>query len=261
MAMPSSPTQPATAPVSARAGYFRWTICGLLFLAATINYVDRQVIGLLKPMLQQQFGWSEIDYADIIFSFQLAYAIGYVFAGRFIDRVGTKTGFVLSLLVWSAAGIAHAFATGFGPAVARVLQLFGLTFSASVAGFIAARFALGIGESGNFPAAIKTVAEWFPKSERALATGIFNSGTNIGALLTPLIVPVLTVRYGWEWAFLGTGALGVAWLLLWIPLYWPPAAHPRLGAAERALIMSDPPDPPARLPWLALIRDRQAGAV
>jgi ACS family hexuronate transporter-like MFS transporter len=216
---------------------------------------------LLKPTLQQQFGWTEIDYADIIFAFQLAYAIGYVFAGRVIDRVGTKTGFVLSLLVWSAAGIAHAFATAFGPAVARLLGLFGLTYSASVAGFIAARFALGIGESGNFPAAIKTVAEWFPRRERALATGIFNSGTNIGALLTPLIVPVLTVRYGWEWAFLGTGALGVAWLLLWIPLYWPPSAHPRLGEAERALIMSDPPDPPARIPWLTLIRYRQTWAV
>src|SRR5436190_4137836 len=176
MAMPSSPTQPATAPVSARAGYFRWTICGLLFLAATINYVDRQVIGLLKPTLQQQFGWSEVDYADIIFAFQLAYAIGYVLAGRAIDRLGTKLGFSLALLIWSAAGIAHAFAPVFGPAVASVLSAVGLTYSASVAGFIAARFALGLGESGNFPAAIKTVAEWLPKSERAFATGSFNSG-------------------------------------------------------------------------------------
>src|SRR3954447_16489897 len=154
MAMPSSRTSRAATPVSARAGYFRWTICGLLFLAATINYVDRQVIGLLKPTLQQQFGWSEIDYADIIFAFQLAYAIGYVFAGRVIDRVGTKVGFTLALLVWSAAGIAHAFANVFGPAVASLLGLIGLTYTGSVAGFIAARFALGIGESGNFPASI-----------------------------------------------------------------------------------------------------------
>ena len=219
------------------------------------------MIGLLKPTLQQQFGWSEIDYADIIFSFQLAYAIGYVFAGRVIDRVGTKTGFVLSLLVWSAAGIAHAFATSFGPGVARLLQVFGLTYSASVAGFIAARFALGFGEAGNFPAAIKVTAEWFPRRERALATGLFNSGTNIGALLTPLIVPVLTVRYGWEWAFIATGALGVAWLLLWIPLYWPPTAHPRVTAAELAIIQTDPADAPVRIPWLALMRYRQTWAV
>jgi ACS family hexuronate transporter-like MFS transporter len=236
---------------------FRWVICGLLFLAATINYVDRQVIGLLKPTLQQQFGWSEIDYADIIFAFQLAYAIGYVLAGRVIDRVGTKVGFSLSLLVWSAAGIAHAFAPAFGPAVAGALQMIGLTYSGSVAGFIAARFALGLGESGNFPAAIKTVAEWFPKSERALATGIFNSGTNIGALLTPLVVPWLTYRYGWPWAFIATGALGLAWLAVWWPLYGPPAGHPRVDPAELALIQSDPPDPPMHIPWLSLVRYRQ----
>jgi ACS family hexuronate transporter-like MFS transporter len=244
-----------------RAGRFRWAICGLLFLAATINYVDRQVIGLLKPTLQQQFGWSEIDYADIIFAFQLAYALGYAFAGRVIDRVGTKMGFVLSLLVWSAAAIAHAFATSFGPGVAHLLGVFGLTYSGSVAGFIAARFALGLGESGNFPAAIKAVAEWFPRSERALATGIFNSGTNIGALLTPLIVPVLTVKYGWGWAFIATGGLGLAWLAIWLPLYGSPAGHPRVNAAELALIQSDPPDPPTHISWLRLIRYRQTWAV
>src|SRR3954451_24318991 len=135
MAMPSSPTRPAAEPVSARAGHFRWTICGLLFLAATINYVDRQVIGLLKPTLQQQFGWSEIDYADIIFTFQLAYAIGFVFAGRVIDRIGTRLGFAVALAIWSAAAIAHAFAATFGPTVASVLGLVGLTYSGSVAGF------------------------------------------------------------------------------------------------------------------------------
>src|SRR3982751_6831546 len=139
--------------MGARVSYFRWTICGLLFLASTINYVDRQVIGLLKPTLQAQFGWSEIDYADIIFAFQLAYAIGFVFAGRFIDKVGTKRGFSIALLVWSAAAIAHAFAPAFGPGVAVLLAKFGMTYTGSVAGFMAARFALGIGESGNFPAA------------------------------------------------------------------------------------------------------------
>src|SRR3954465_1838232 len=194
-----------TAGSASRAGYFRWVICGLLFLASTINYVDRQVIGLLKPTLQQQFGWSEVDYADIIFAFQLAYAVGYVFAGRVIDRVGTKLGFSISLLIWSAAGIAHAFAPQFGPAAAGLLSTIGLTYSASVAGFIAARFALGLGESGNFPAAIKTVAEWFPRRERAFATGLFNSGTNIGALLTPLVVPAITLWWGWPAAFIATG--------------------------------------------------------
>jgi len=241
--------------------YFRWTICGLLFLASTINYVDRQVIGLLKPTLQAQFGWSEIDYADIIFAFQLAYAIGFVFAGRFIDKVGTRLGFSIALLVWSAAAIAHAFAPAFGAAMVPVLGLVGLSYSASVAGFMTARFALGIGESGNFPAAIKTVAEWFPKKERALATGIFNSGTNVGALATPLIVPWITHNYGWTWAFVATGALGLLWLTVWLPLYGAPASHPKVGPGELALIQSDPPDPPIKIPWLSLMTYRQAWAV
>ena len=259
--MATRTTTAAPAVRTTRVGHFRWVICGLLFLAATINYVDRQVIGLLKPTLQGQFGWSEIDYADIVFAFQLAYAIGFVFAGRVIDRLGTKLGFSLSLLIWSAAAIAHAFAPTFGPAVAALLGTIGLTYSASVAGFMAARFALGLGESGNFPAAIKTVAEWFPKRERAFATGIFNSGTNIGALVTPLIVPWLTYTYGWAWAFVATGALGLLWLAVWWPLYGAPATHPRVGPAELALIESDPPDPPVRIPWLSLIRYRQTWAV
>ena len=247
--------------MGARVSYFRWTICGLLFLASTINYVDRQVIGLLKPTLQAQFGWSEIDYADIIFAFQLAYAIGFVFAGRFIDKVGTRLGFSIALLVWSAAAIAHAFAPAFGAAMVPVLGLVGLSYSASVAGFMTARFALGIGESGNFPAAIKTVAEWFPKKERALATGIFNSGTNVGALATPLIVPWITLNYGWRWAFVGTGALGLLWLAAWWPFYDAPAKHPRVRPGELALIQSDPPDPPIQIPFLSLMTHRQAWAV
>jgi ACS family hexuronate transporter-like MFS transporter len=242
-------------------GYFRWVICALLLIAATINYVDRQVIGLLKPTLQQQFGWSEIDYADIVFAFQLAYAIGFVFAGRVIDRVGTKVGFSLALLIWSAAAIAHAFAPAIGPGVAVLLGTIGLTYSGSVAGFMAVRFALGLGESGNFPAAIKTVAEWFPKRERALATGVFNSGTNVGALLTPLVVPWITYTYGWKWAFIATGALGLLWLAIWWPLYGAPAGHPRISPAELALIQSDPPDPPVKIPWLSLVRHRQTWAV
>jgi MFS transporter, ACS family, hexuronate transporter len=260
--MATTSTRGASAPGSgASVGYFRWVICGLLFLAATINYVDRQVIGLLKPTLQSEFGWSELDYADIVFSFQLAYAIGFVFAGRFMDRVGTKLGFSLALLVWSAAAVAHAFAPAFGPGVAILLGKLGMTYSGSVAGFMAARFALGIGESGNFPAAIKTVAEWFPKSERALATGIFNSGTNIGALLTPLVVPWLTVAYGWRFAFIATGVLGLLWLAVWWPFYGQPASHPRVSAGELALIQSDPPDAPVQIPWLTLVSYRQTWAV
>src|SRR6185503_17698551 len=183
--------------VTARVGRFRWTICGLLFLAATINYVDRQVIGILKPTLQGQFGWSEIDYADIVFAFQLAYAIGFLFAGTIIDRIGIKRGFAMALVVWSLAAMAAAEVTRFGPAAAAFLSAFGLAYSSSVAGFIFVRFMLGLGESGNFPAAIKTVAEWFPRSERAFATGVFSAGTNIGAMVTPMTVPWITLQFGW----------------------------------------------------------------
>ena len=254
MAMPA---QRAPVATTARVGYFRWTICGLLFLAATINYIDRQVIGILKTTLQGQFGWNEIDYSDIVFSFQLAYAIGFVFAGRLMDRVGTKTGFSLALIIWSLAAIAHAGATVFGPSVAALLAFAGLHYSASVAGFIAARFALGLGESGNFPGAIKTVAEWFPRRERAFATGLFNAGTNVGALVTPLTVPWITVRFGWPWAFVITGALGFAWLAAWWLMYDRPERHARLSVAELAHIRSDPAEPQLHIPWNRLIPLRQ----
>jgi MFS transporter, ACS family, hexuronate transporter len=249
-------TQTAT-----RVGRFRWVICGLLFLAATINYIDRQVIGILKTTLQPQFGWSEIDYSDIVFAFQLAYAIGFIFAGRLMDRVGTKIGFSLALTIWSLAAVAHAGATTFGPAAAVVLGAIGLKYSASVAGFIAARFALGLGESGNFPGAIKTVAEWFPRSERAFATGLFNAGTNIGAIVTPMVVPFITFRYGWQAAFVATGVIGFGWLALWWSLYDRPDRHPRLGAAERAYIATDPPDPVVRVAWKTLLPHRQTWTV
>ena len=247
-------TQPA------RVGYYRWVICALLFFAATINYIDRQVIGILKPTLQLEFGWSEIDYGDIVFAFQLAYAIGLVFAGRLMDWLGTKRGFALALIVWSLAAMAHAEAPVFGPAVAAVLGLAGLAYATSVGGFMAARFALGLGEAGSFPASIKTVAEWFPKRERALATGIFNAGTNVGALLTPLAVPWITYTFGWYWAFILTGAIGFLWLVFWLPLYAPPEQHPRLRPAELAYIKSDPPDPPAKVSWLTLLPHRQTWA-
>jgi MFS transporter, ACS family, hexuronate transporter len=243
-----------------RVGRYRWVVCALLFFAATINYIDRQVIGILKPTLQQEFGWSEIDYGDIVFAFQFAYAIGLVIAGRLMDRVGTRVGFSLAIIVWSVAAMLHAEAVTIGPAVAALLGLFGLTYSVSVAGFIAARFALGIGEAGNFPAAIKTVAEWFPKRERAFATGIFNSGTNIGALVAPLVVPWITLQYGWYWAFIVTGAIGFLWLAAWWLVYDAPERHARVSATEMAWIRSDPPESEVRVPWAALLPHRQMWA-
>jgi ACS family hexuronate transporter-like MFS transporter len=258
MATPSAST--ASADARTGVGSFRWIICTLLFLAATINYIDRQVIGLLKPTLQQQFGWSEIDYSNIVFAFQFAYAIGLLIAGRIIDRIGTKIGFSIAILLWSVAAIAHAWATGIGSVFAPLFAAVGLTYSASVTGFIVVRFALGLGEAGNFPASIKTVAEWFPKKERALATGIFNSGTNIGAVVTPLVVPWMTLAYGWPAAFVATGTLGFAWLLLWWPLYASPGSHPSVRASEVAYIQSDPPERAVNVPWLKLMPYRQTWA-
>ena len=249
-----------TAVLAVPAGHQRWFICALLFFAATINYVDRQVIGLLKPTLQTQFGWSEIDYSDIVLAFQLAYAVGLLLAGRLMDRLGARVGFSLAIVVWSVAAIAHAEAEAIGRVAAPILAVAGLAYSASVAGFIVARFALGLGESGNFPAAIKVVAEWFPKRERALATGIFNSGTNVGALLTPLVVPWITLAWGWYWAFVATGALGFFWLAWWWVGYRPPDRHPRVSSGELAYIRSDPEEPSVRVPWRTLLRHREAWA-
>jgi MFS transporter, ACS family, hexuronate transporter len=260
------PGQHATSAASATlapakaGGHYRWVICALLFVAATINYIDRQVIGILKPTLQAQFGWSEIDYADIVFAFQLAYAVGLLVAGGIVDRIGARIGFVIAIVVWSLAAMAHAEATLFGPFAATLLSTFGLTYTASVAGFILARFLLGLGEAGNFPAAIKVVAEWFPKRERAFATGLFNSGTNIGALITPLVVPWITLTYGWYWAFLATGALGFLWLLAWLPLYGQPETHSGVTASELRYIRSDPPEPTARIPWRTVLPHRQTWA-
>ena len=248
------------APPASEIGYVRWVICALLFFAATINYVDRQVIGILKPTLQAQFGWNEIDYANIIFAFQLAYAGGFLIAGRMMDRIGARIGFTIAIVLWSLAAIAHAEATVFGPVAAAMLGTIGLTYSASVAGFMVARFALGLGEAGNFPAAIKVTAEWFPKRERALATGIFNSGTNVGALATPLVVPWVTLTFGWYWAFVATGALGLLWLAFWLPLYHRPDDHPKLNAAELAHIRSDPADVAVPIPWRSLLGYRQTWA-
>jgi len=255
-------------PVRPSGGYFRWTICVLLLFAAIINYVDRQIIGILKPTLTEVFGWSdERIYSSIVFSFQLAYALGFVFAGRFMDAVGVRRGFAISVSVWSLAAAAHGLA-GLVPETWRLPMLnldaatgfAWVTLAGGAVGLAVARFALGIGESGAFPASIKTVAEWFPKRERALATGIFNAGTNVGALLTPLVVPWIALHLGWTWAFILTGLVGFVWVAAWWLLYREPERHPRLKPAELAYIRSDPPDPEARIPWRALLPHRQTWA-
>lgn len=221
--------------------HYRWFVCALLFFAATVNYADRNVIGLLKPTLQAQFHWTEIDYSNIIFWFQLAYAIGLLTVGRLIDYLGTRVGFALTVFVWSLASMSHALAR-------------------SVFGFSLARFALGLGESGSFPASIKTVAEWFPKKERALATGLFNSGTNVGAILVPLIIPPLIFKFGWQGAFIGMGLLDFVWLALWLTNYRRPEDHPKVSAAELAYIRSDSEQKVAQVRWASLVRYRQTWA-
>jgi ACS family hexuronate transporter-like MFS transporter len=234
----------------AKVGHYRWLICALLLVSTTINYVDRQVIGILKPTLVAEFGWSdERIYAAIVMAFQLAYAIGLGLGGRFIDRVGLRIGFVCAVVVWSLAAAGHAFAhrmTGLElPALVidAKLGFSVLTIGGAAAGFAVMRFLLGLGEAANFPASIKTVAEWFPKKERAFATGIFNSGSNIGALLTPLIVPWVTLHWGWEWAFIATGLTGIFWVFAWLAVYRTPEAHPKLSPAELAFIRSDAAEP------------------
>ena len=206
-------------------------ICVLLFLAATINYIDRQVIGILKPTLQQQFGWSEIDYADIVFSFQLAYAIGLLLAGRFIDRVGTRIGFAIAVGVWSIAAMAHAEAAAYGPAVAALLGVFGLAYAPSVAGFIAARFALGIGEAGNFPGRDQDRGRVVPgrRSARSRPASSTRAPTSARSM-APLIVPWITVTYGWYWAFIVTGAIGFFWIALVAAVVRPARARIRASA-------------------------------
>lgn len=231
----------AVEEIGTRVGNFRWLICGLLFFAATINYLDRQVIATLKADLQKAGVWDEIGYSWVVFAFQGAYAVGLVAAGRVMDWLGTRKGFSLSVLFWSVAAMAHALVS-------------------TVAGFAGARFALGLGEAGNFPASIKTVAEWFPRKERALATGIFNAGTNVGILFAAAIVPPITLRFGWRWAFIVTGLVGFVWLALWLALYKKPDEHPRLSKAELAYIQSDPSEPTTTIPWKRLLPHKQTWA-
>ena len=244
MTNPPTPanTQTAIAP-RFRLAHLRWYICGLLFLACTINYIDRQTVAVLKPHLQDQLQWSESDYGWIVFSFQLAYAIMMMVSGNLIDRLGTRLGYALAMVWWSLAAMAHALARG--------------AFSFGVA-----RFFLGAGEAGNFPAAIKTVAEWFPPRERALATGIFNAGTNVGAVLAPPLVVWVTLKWGWQEAFIFTGSLGFIWLIFWVLIYRRPAQHANITEQELQHIQSadaeeaDAGEP--KIPWSKILGYRQA---
>ena len=230
-------------PDTGKIGNYRWVICALLFTATAINYIDRQVLGLLAPDLQREIGWSELDYGRIVIAFQASYAIMMLGWGRIIDRIGTKLGFAIAISWWSLAAM--------GTALAR-----------SAMGFGVARFFLGVGEAANFPASIKTVAEWFPGKERALATGIFNGGTNIGAIVAPIVVPLIAAAWGWQAAFIGTGAIGFLWLIAWLLLYQKPEIHPRLSAREREYIRDGVDEPiTSKTPWLSLLRYRQLWAV
>lgn len=201
-------------------GKYRWTICGLIFFATTINYIDRNVISFLKSTFTEELGWTDADYSNVEITFKIFYAIGMLGAGRIIDKLGTKVGYGLYTFLWSVAGVCTALVS-------------------TVSGFQIIRGALGLTEAGNFPAAIKTVAEWFPKKERALATGIFNSGANIGAIVTPIVVPIILIEYGWQWAFIITGVLGFVWLIFWMLFYEIPQKHKKVSTAEFEYIQSD----------------------
>jgi len=246
-APPSAHAEDASRPLAVSpwaalfAGRFRWVICGLLFLGVTKNYMDRQVLGVLKGPLQHEFGWNEIDYGNLVFAFQTAYALGMICVGRLIDRLGTRIGYAAAMVFWSLASMAHAVASSLGT-------------------FAIARAALGFGESGVFPASIKGVAEWFPKKERALATGIFNAGTNVGAIITPLLVPWIAWHLGWRWAFVLTGALGFAWLILWLLLYRKPDDHTWCSKNESAYIHSDSAPLTGNIRWADLLHHQQTWA-
>ena len=220
----------------------RWHVCALLFFATVVNYIDRQVLGTLAPELQTKIGWSESDYANIVIAFQVAYAVMFLVWGGVLDRIGVKLGFTIAIVLWSFAGMSHAFA-------------------ASAIGFSVARFLLGIGEAANFPASLKAVAEWFPKKERALATGIFNAGTNVGAILAPATALYLSAHFGWQSAFLFTGAVGLLWLIWWLWYYQKPEDHPRVSESEFKHIRDGEPEEIGETtPWLPLLGHRQTWA-
>lgn len=225
-------------------GNYRWRILSLLFFATTINYIDRQVIGILKPFIADDLGWSEADYGYIVTAFQIAYAIGLITTGRILDKYGTRIGYLWAIIIWSIAGMAHAAARG-------------------VTSFAIARFALGIGESANFPAAVKSVAEWFPKKERAFAAGLFNSGSTVGAITAPIIVSGITLAMGWQWAFIITGALGFIWVVFWLAWYQSPEKHPKISRQELEYIYQDEEENTNEksLKWSSLFKYKQTFAI
>jgi len=231
----------ASPSVSSHAGYFRWVICTLLLFGTTKNYMDRNVLGVLNKTLQHDLGWSEIDYSNLVVAFQAAYALGMVVVGRLIDKLGTRLGYALAMVFWSLASM-------------------GTALGSSLTSFAVSRVALGFGEAAVFPASIKAVAEWFPKKERALATGIFNAGTSIGAMLTPVVVPWINARWGWRGAFIGIGALGFVWLVFWLLIYRKPEEHPRVTKEEFDYIRSDPQVAAGTTKWVALLPLRQTWA-
>lgn len=232
---------PEVAAAAERVGRYRWVIVAMLFAATAINYIDRQMIGVLKPTLQGEFGWSERDFANIIFWFQLAYAIGYIGFGKVVDVVGARLGYAVAIVVWTVSHMAHGLANG-------------------ITSFAMARFGLGIGEAGNFPAGIKAVTEWFPQRERAYAIGLFNAGANVGAIITPLLVPLLVLTFDWRVAFYITGVFGIVWLIGWWLIYRHPAQHSRVSAAELAYIQQDPADPVTPLAWGQVITHKETWA-
>ncbi|MEQ1512814.1 MAG: MFS transporter [Lysobacteraceae bacterium] len=237
--MPTSQDIPEQ--VTARSGRYRWVIVALLFSATAINYVDRQMIGVLKPTLAAELHWTETDFAQIVFWFQVAYALGYISFGRIVDMVGARLGYAIAIVIWTLSHMAHGLAS-------------------SVTSFAMARFGLGIGESGNFPAGIRAVTDWFPQRERAFAIGLFNAGANVGAIITPLLVPFLVLMFDWRAAFYITGVLGVLWLIAWWLVYRHPSEHPRVSPAELAWIQRDPADSSERMRWRRLLKVRETWA-
>jgi ACS family hexuronate transporter-like MFS transporter len=231
----------ASPSVSSHAGYFRWVICALLLFGTTKNYMDRNVLGVLNKTLQHDLGWNEIDFSNLVIAFQAAYALGMVVVGRLIDKLGTRLGYAIAMVFWSLASM-------------------GTALGSSFSSFAISRVALGFGEAAVFPASIKAVAEWYPKKERALATGIFNAGTSFGAMLTPVVVPWFNTRWGWRGAFIGIGALGFVWLVFWLLIYRKPEEHPRASRAELDYIRSDPQESAGKIKWLTLLPLRQTWA-
>ncbi len=247
-------------------GKYRWTICALLFFATTVNYLDRQVLSLLKPVLEDKFGWTNSQYADIASAFQFTYAIAMLFAGRIIDKMGTKKGYTWAIIIWSIGAIIHALAIPIGEGLISGLGWIGIAvIPVSVIGFMFSRAVLAIGEAGNFPAAIKATAEYFPKKERSFATGIFNSGANVGAILAPLSVPWIEKHWGWQAAFLIIGAVGFLWMFFWLAYYEKPEKQKRMSAAELDYINADTKDTAVadaneKVSWVKLLGYRQTWA-